>query len=193
MSLWYSCTFAAIGTDAEIKKLNAECDTYWHHARVEKRLSPGFVQVQASRNYGAHDAIEKMVADFPGVIFVGSLYDDQNFGNECIDKSGDVDSCQWWRFHGLMGLVGWQEMLALPKSDGQYHLGNARAPSELRIGTLAEFFQAVTQEASAGNPLLPYNLWSWLTTWLVANTKGEGENPWERLKADIDLMREDMG
>lgn len=115
MSLWYSCTFAAIGTDAEIKKLNAECDTYWHHARVEKRLSPGFVQVQASRNYGAHDAIEKMVADFPGVIFVGSLYDDQNFGNECIDKSGDVDSCQWWRFHGSKGLVEWHEM---PDSSG---------------------------------------------------------------------------
>jgi hypothetical protein len=67
MSLWYSCTFAAIGADAEIQKLNAECDTYWHDARVEKRLSPGFVQVQASRNYGAHDAIEKMVTDFPGV------------------------------------------------------------------------------------------------------------------------------
>ena len=110
MSLWYSCTFAAIGTDAEIEKLNAGCDTYWHDARVEKRLSPGFVQVQASRNYGAHDAIEKMVTDFPDVIFVGSLYDDQNFGNDYIDSSGDVDSCQWSRFHGLKGLVGWHEM-----------------------------------------------------------------------------------
>ena len=84
MSLWYSCTFAAIGTDAEIEKLNAGCDTYWHDARVEKRLSPGFVQVQASRNYGAHDAIEKMVTDFPGVIFVGSLYDDQNLASATL-------------------------------------------------------------------------------------------------------------
>ena len=110
MSLWYSCTFAAIGADAEIKKLNAGCDTYWHSARVEKRLSPGFVQIQASRNYGAHDAIEKMVTDFPDLIFVGSLYDDQNFGNDYIDSSGDVDSCQWSRFHGSKGLVEWQEM-----------------------------------------------------------------------------------
>lgn len=134
-----------------------------------------------------------MVADFPGLVFVGSLYVDQHFGNDYVDKSGDVDSCQWWRFHGSQGLVGWHEMPELPKSDRQYHLGNASALNELRPGTLAEFFQAITQRASAGNPLLPYNLWSWLTTWLVANPKGEGENPWERLKADIDLMREDMG
>ena len=93
MSLWYSCTFAAIGTDAEIEKLNAGCDTYWHDARVEKRLSPGFVQVQASRNYGAHDAIEKMVTDFPDLTFVGSLYTDQDLGNDYIDNGGDIDSC----------------------------------------------------------------------------------------------------
>jgi hypothetical protein len=74
MSLWYSCTFAAIGTDAEVEKLNAGCGSYWHHARVEKRLSPGFIQIQASRNFGAHDATEKMVADFPDLMFVGSLY-----------------------------------------------------------------------------------------------------------------------
>jgi hypothetical protein len=117
MSLWYSCTFAAIGTDAEIQKLNAALDTYWHHAKVENRLSPGFVQVQASRNYGAHDAIEKMIAGFPGVVFIGSLYDDQNFGNDCIDNSGDVDSCQWWRFHGLVGLVEWHEMPDSPRSE----------------------------------------------------------------------------
>ena len=117
MGLWYSCTFAAIGTDAEIAKLNAGCDAYWHHARVEKRLSPGFVQVQASRNYGAHDAIEKMVTDFPGVIFVGSLYDDQNLGNDYIESSGDVDSCHWWRFHGVKGLVEWHEMPGSPKSE----------------------------------------------------------------------------
>src|SRR5436190_1853911 len=96
----YSCTFAAIGTDAEIQKLNAGRETYWHHAQAENGLSPGFTQVQASCNYGAHDAIEKMAADFPDLIFVGSLYDDQNFGNDYIDSSGDVDSCQWSRFHG---------------------------------------------------------------------------------------------
>jgi hypothetical protein len=110
MSLWYSCTFAAIGTDAEIQKLNAACDTYWHRAQASKGLSPGFIQVQARRNHGADEAIEKMVADFPGLIFVGSLYTDQNFGNDYIEKNRDADSCQWWRFHGLQGLVGWHEM-----------------------------------------------------------------------------------
>ena len=60
MSLWYSCTFAAIGTDAEIQKLNAACDTYWHRAQASKGLSPGFIQVQARRNHGADEAIEKM-------------------------------------------------------------------------------------------------------------------------------------
>ena len=117
MSLWYSCTFAAIGTDAEVEKLNAGCGSYWHHARVEKRLSPGFIQIQASRNFGAHDATEKMVADFPDLMFVGSLYDDQNFGNDYIDSSGDVDSCHWWRFHGVKGLVEWHEMPGSPKSE----------------------------------------------------------------------------
>ena len=117
MSLWYSCTFAAIGTDAEIQKLDAVYDTYWHHAKAAKRLSPGFLQVQASRNHGAHDAIEKMVADFRDIVFVGSLYTDQQFGNDYIEQSGDVDSCEWWRFHGLNGLVGWHEMPDSPKSD----------------------------------------------------------------------------
>ena len=117
MSLWYSCTFSAIGTDAEIQKLNAACGAYWHHAQAVKRLSPGFLQVQASRNHSAHDAIEKMVADFPGLIFVGSLYTDQQFGNNYIEQSGDVDSCEWWRFHGLNGLVGWHEMPDSPKSE----------------------------------------------------------------------------
>jgi hypothetical protein len=130
MSLWYSCTFAAIGADAEIQKLNAECDTYWHDARVEKRLSPGFVQVQASRNYGAHDAIEKMVTDFPGVTFVGSLYDDQNFGNDYIDSSGDVDSCQWSRFHGSKGLVEWHEMPDSSKSEVEPLGSTTRVMSE---------------------------------------------------------------
>jgi hypothetical protein len=118
MSLWYSCTFAAIGTDAEIEKLDADCDNYWHDVRVEKRLSPGFVQVQVSRNYGAHDAIEKMVTDFPDIIFVGSLYTDQDFGNDYIENGGDVDSCQWWwRFHCVKGLVGWHEVSGSPKSE----------------------------------------------------------------------------
>src|ERR1044071_7477012 len=117
MSLWYSCTFAAIGTDAEILKLKSAYDNYWHQAKVENRLFPGFVQVQASRNYGAHDAIEKMVADFPGVVFIGSLYDDQNFGNDYIANGGDVDSCLWWRFLGVKGLVEWHELPALPKSE----------------------------------------------------------------------------
>lgn len=114
MSLWYSCMFAAIGTGAEIHNLNAAWDDYWHRAQVENRSSPGFIQVQASRNHGAHDAIEKMVADFPGLIFVGSLYADQNFGHDCIELGGDVDSCQWWRFHGLTGFVEWREMPASP-------------------------------------------------------------------------------
>jgi hypothetical protein len=117
MSLWYSCTFAAIGTDAEVEKLNAGCGSYWHHARVEKRLSPGFIQIQASRNFGAHDATEKMVADFPDLMFVGSLYTDQDLGNDYIDKDGDVDNCQWWRFHALKGFVGWHEMPDSPTSE----------------------------------------------------------------------------
>ena len=117
MSLWYSCTFAAIGTDAENLKLKAACDNYWHHAKIENRLSPGFIQVQASRNYGAHDAIERMVADFPGVVFIGSLHDEQNFGNGYIDNNGNVDSCQWCRFHGVKGLVEWHEMPDSPKSE----------------------------------------------------------------------------
>ena len=90
--------------------MNAACDTYWHRAQASKGLSPGFIQVQASRNHVADEAIEKMVADFPGLIFVGSLYTDQNFGNDYIEKNRDADSCQWWRFHGLQGLVGWHEM-----------------------------------------------------------------------------------
>ena len=117
MSLLYSCTFAAIGTDAEIQKLDATCEKYWHRARAEKRVSPGFIQVQASRNYGAHDAIEKMVADFPGLVFVGSLYTDQDLGNDYIDQNGDVDSCQWWRFHGWKGLMEWHEMPASAESE----------------------------------------------------------------------------
>lgn len=35
----------------------------------------------------------------------------------------------------------------------------------------------------------PYGLWCKLTDWLVGNTVGEGEDPWDRLKADIDLTR----
>jgi hypothetical protein len=110
--------------------LNTACDAYWHRAQAEKRLSPGFIQVQASRNYGAHDAIEKMVGDFPGVAFVGSLYTDQDFGNDCIDKSGDVDSCRWWRFHGSKGLAAWHEM---PDSSGSEAESAAPGSSTQRV------------------------------------------------------------
>jgi hypothetical protein len=130
MSLWYSCTFAAIGTDAENLKLKAACDNYWHHAKIENRLSPGFIQVQASRNYGAHDAIERMVADFPGVVFIGSLHDEQNFGNGYIDNNGNVDSCQWCRFHGVKGLVEWHEMPDSPKSEVEPLGSTTRVMSE---------------------------------------------------------------
>ena len=115
MSLWYSCRFASIGTDAEIQNLHAACSSYWHHSQAEKGSSPGFIQVQASRNHGAHDAIEKMVADFAHLIFVGSVYTDQDFGNDCIEKGGDIDSCHWWHFHGFQGLVKWHEMPDSPE------------------------------------------------------------------------------
>jgi len=71
MSLWYSCTFAAIGTDAEIQKLNAACDTYWHRAQASKGLSPGFIQVQASRNHVADRRSKKWSPIFLGSFLLG--------------------------------------------------------------------------------------------------------------------------
>lgn len=70
---------------------------------MEADLCPGFIRIHASRNYGARDAVEKMVADFPGLIFVGSLYGEQDFGNDYIENNGDVDSCNRWRFPGSHG------------------------------------------------------------------------------------------
>src|ERR1051325_934558 len=84
-----------------------------------------------------------MIAGFPGVVFIGSLYDDQNFGNDCIDNSGDVDSCQWWRFHGLVALVGWHGMPDSPRSE----LETLGATTEVMSEEEGENFREIRRQA----------------------------------------------
>jgi hypothetical protein len=107
MSVWWECSFCAIGPADEIERFRdslpglqqAPDDGWlWPFAKVKVR-NAGFLCVEVSRNYGGMDHAEQMVGQFPHLTFVGSI-------------NADIDPWTWWTFDGRNGEATWHKFTA---------------------------------------------------------------------------------
>jgi hypothetical protein len=133
MSNWWSVEFAAVGDLDRISDLAKTLADRFHG--VEELQFSGFLRVHAIKNYGGSDAVEQMIADYPELMFLGSVLTDMQY--DTFYGFTGVDGETLWRTHEVANGVDIEEIEATPPA------AEPSAPPTASIGVVMEIAEQI--------------------------------------------------